>query len=138
MAERTSQSWKAWEILGPRRPLGDADELCGWVSVRGIFSGQQCPRAVDLTCTPAVVPGREVPREQARGLLLGGLVVESVWVVGPMRVTPSQPHPREPSLFIGHPSSLTEHSLTSLDQLESVFLEGSPQLSPSRSDEVWS
>ena len=44
--------------------------------------------------------------------------------------------PRESSLFIGHPSSLREHSLASLDQSESVFLEGSPQLSPSPSDEV--
>lgn len=132
MTERTWQSWKAWETLGPHRPLGDADELCGWVSIRGIFSGQQCPRVVDLTRTPAVLPGRGLPREQAHGLLLGGLVV------GPMRVMPSQPHPQEPSLFIGHPSSLTEHSLTSLDQLESVFLEGSPQLSPGPSDEAWS
>lgn len=79
-----------------------------------------------------------MPREQARGLLVGGLVVETLWTVGPMRVTPSQPHPQEPSLFIGHPSSLTEHPLTSLDQLESVFLEGSPQLSPGPSDEAWS
>lgn len=79
-----------------------------------------------------------MPREQARGLLVGGLVVETLWTVGPMRVTPSQSHPQEPSLFIGHPSSLTEHSLTSLDQLESVFLEGSPQLSPGPSDEAWS
>lgn len=83
VAERTSPSWRAWEILGPHRPLGDAEELCGWVSVRGIFSGQQCPC---VTHTSAVLPGGEVPREQARGLLVGGLVVESVWVAGPMRV----------------------------------------------------
>ena len=82
-AERTSQSWRAWEILGPHHPLGDADKLCGWVSVRGIFSGQQCPCVVDLTRTPAELPGGEVPREQAHGLLVGGLVVESMWVAGP-------------------------------------------------------
>ena len=71
---------RQWEILGPHHPLGDADELCGWVSVRGIFSGQQCP------CVTHTSAGGEVPREQGRGLLVGGLVVESVWVAGPMRV----------------------------------------------------
>ena len=82
-AERTSQSWRVWEILGPHRPLGDAGDLCGWVSIRGISSGQQCPCVVDLTHTPAMLPGGEVPREQAHGLLVGSLVVESMWVAGP-------------------------------------------------------
>lgn len=107
--------------------------------VGGSPSGASSWSAVSpCTRTPAVLPGRGVPHEQARGLLVGGLVVETVWTLGPMRVMPSQPHPQEPSFFIGHPFSLTEHSLTSLDQLESVFLEGSPQLSPGPSDEAWS
>ena len=57
-----------------------------------------------------------------------------------MRVTSRgcREDPWELSLFIGHPSSLREHSLASLNQSESVFLEGSPQLSPSLLDEVWS